>query len=150
MAETKRHSGFMFLGTNAERIAYTTTGLREGVQWVESDTNAVYIWNGSIWVGAGGGSSVLGIVAKAADYTATVSDYTILVTCSIADIIITLPAAANNTGRVYNIKKMDATAWTVIVDGNAGELIDGAATATLTVQYEAITIQCDGTGWWVL
>jgi len=150
MAETKHHSGFMLLGTNAERIAYTTTGLREGVQWVESDTNAVYVWNGSIWVGAGGGSSVLGIVAKAGDYTATVSDYTIVVTCSIANITITLPAAVDNTGRIYNIKKVDATAYTVIVDGNGAEEIDGATTQTIVVQYDSLQIQCDGSQWFIL
>ena len=97
-----------------------------------------------------GGSNSLGIVAKAADYTATGGDYTILVTCSIADITITLPAATDSEGLTYNIKKLDATAWEVIVDGDGAELVEGAATATLTVQYEAITIQCDGTGWWVL
>jgi len=98
----------------------------------------------------GGGGSIFGVVAKAADYTATDSDYTILVTCSIADITITLPAAADNTGRTYNIKKVDATAWTVIVDGNAGELIDGAATQTIIAQYDSLQIQCDGTGWYII
>ena len=92
----------------------------------------------------------LNVVAKAANYTATATDYTILVTCAAANITITLPAVANNTGRIYNVKKLDATAWTVIVDGDGAETIDGALTQTLVAQYDSIQVQCDGTGWMII
>ena len=49
MAETKHHSGFLLVGTEAERGTYDTTGLRNQVVWLESDTGSFYTWNGSIW-----------------------------------------------------------------------------------------------------
>ena len=50
------------------------------------------------------GSVAKAIVAKTANYTATATDYTILVTCSSANVTITLPAASGCSGRIYNIK----------------------------------------------
>lgn len=41
--------GGRFLGTSAERVAYTTTNLRSGWIWVESDTGKQYFWNGTVW-----------------------------------------------------------------------------------------------------
>lgn len=96
------------------------------------------------------GSISLPYVAKTADYTATASDYTMAVTCSSANITITLPAASGATGRIYNIKKMDATAYTVIVDGNASETIDDLTTQTLLAQYDSIQIQSTGANWIII
>jgi len=91
------------------------------------------------------------VAAKTADYTLTASDYTALVTCSSVNITITLPAAASVVaGKVYNIKKVDATAYTVIIDGDSSETIDGATTFTLTSQYENLTIQSNGSNWFIL
>lgn len=88
--------------------------------------------------------------AISSDYAATLVDHTLLVTCSIANITITLPAAVTRRDNVYIVKKLDATAFTVIVDGDGAELIDDAATQTLIAQYDSMQIQCDGTGWWIL
>jgi Cu/Ag efflux protein CusF len=80
---------------------------------------------------------------------------TVLVNAS-GNVIITLPTAAsayNSTdeiGRIYEIKKIDADANTVTIDGDGAELIDGAAIAALTVQYESITVQSNGTSWFIL
>ena len=61
-----------------------------------------------------------------------------------------LPAAASYTGRVYQVKKTSADANTVVIDGNASETIDGGLTATLTTQYESITIVSDGSNWFII
>lgn len=63
-------------------------------------------------------------------------------------VTITLPTAAT-ADTIYHIKKLGSTA-NVIVDGNGAETIDGGTTATLTTQYESITIISDGSAWWVL
>lgn len=89
-------------------------------------------------------------VAKTADYTATALDYTIAVTCSSADITITLPTAVGITGRTYNIKKMDATAYTVIIDGAGTETIDGDTAKAIATQYDSLQIQSTGAGWVVI
>ena len=49
-------------------------------------------------------------------------------------------------GKQITIKKVDSGIGNVIIDGN-GALIDGAATITLTTQYESVTLQWDGTNW---
>lgn len=64
--------------------------------------------------------------------------------------VITLPAAASNTGREYNISKRDASANTVTIDANVAELINGAATVVISAQYDSYTIRCDGIGWWII
>ena len=80
---------------------------------------------------------------------------TLLVNAS-GNVVIALPTAAsayNNTddiGRVYLVKKIDADADTVTLDGNGAELIDGAATAVITVQWESIEFQSNGTSWYIL
>jgi hypothetical protein len=63
---------------------------------------------------------------------------------------ITLPAAAANEGRVLVIKKIDASANAVTVDGNAAETIDGALTFSLPTQYKAVLLYCNGSGWDVI
>ncbi len=61
-----------------------------------------------------------------------------------ATVTITLPASVLDDQII--VKKLGTTA-DVILDGDAAELIDGAATFTLTSQFASITIIADGTGW---
>lgn len=92
----------------------------------------------------------LPIVSKTANYTATAADYTILVDATAGAVTITLPAASSNRGRIFNIKKIDASGNAVIADGNAAELIDGAATLQTVVQWFNIQIQSNGVSWFSL
>jgi hypothetical protein len=95
------------------------------------------------------GSVAMSITTKTANYTATASDYTIVCNNTGA-ITISLPAASGCSGRVYVIKKISAILNNVVIDPNGAETIDGAATKTLTLQYESAMIQSDGTNWFVL
>jgi len=64
---------------------------------------------------------------------------------------VTLPEATGGAdGRVFHIKKVDASANAVTVDGHAAETIDGAATQALSAQYDSIMLVSDGTEWWIL
>jgi hypothetical protein len=72
--------------------------------------------------------------------------YTVL--CS-ATLTVNLPAAASSSGQVYNIKNI-GSGTTITIDPNASETIDGATTYTLTTQYESVSIQCDGSNWFIL
>lgn len=94
--------------------------------------------------------AAVSVAAKSADYTLTGSDVVVLFTTGASNRTATLPAAASSTGKVFYIKKVDSGAGTVIIDGNASETIDGATTYTITIQYEAITIVCDGSAWYIL
>jgi hypothetical protein len=90
------------------------------------------------------------VVAKSGAYTLTAEDGLVLADASGGTFTLTLPTAVGITGRMYRVKKTDATANAVTIDANAAETIDGGATATLLVQYEAITVVSDGTEWWVV
>lgn len=82
--------------------------------------------------------------------TVLAADRFLLANASGGVVTINLPAAASSTGRVLYVKKTDASANIVTIDGNAAETIDGAATKNLTAQYDSVTVQCDGSTWWIL
>ncbi|MEP6677152.1 MAG: hypothetical protein ABJA78_18470 [Ferruginibacter sp.] len=96
------------------------------------------------------GSVTMSITTKTASYTATSTDHTIICNNTAGAITITLPAASTVTGRIYVIKKISGISNNVIIDGNVSETIDGALTRTLSVQYDTVLIQCDGSNWFVL
>jgi hypothetical protein len=62
-----------------------------------------------------------------------------------------LPDPTTCGGLVLYFKKIDAGAFSMIING-AGFLIDGQATLSTNTQYEAFTIVADAaTGaWWIL
>ena len=81
------------------------------------------------------------------------TDYTVLAQLSgTGTTTVTLPAAADSKGRIYNIKKIpNATAEENILElASAGGLIEGAATTTITVNYSGLQVQSDGTNWYIL
>ncbi|NLJ06064.1 MAG: hypothetical protein GX437_00185 [Sphingobacteriales bacterium] len=96
------------------------------------------------------GSISLPIVTKSAAYTATLSDYTILCDGNSSAFTISLPAASAIKGRIYVIKKTDASSNAITVDGNGSETIDGNATYSLTSKNQFVMIQSDGSGWQVI
>lgn len=75
--------------------------------------------------------------------------FTILCDCTSNAITLNLPAAAGTgvKGRIYNCKKIDATANAMTIDANASETIDGATTQATTTQWTNIRIQSNGTNW---
>lgn len=75
---------------------------------------------------------------------------TVIVDTTSGAITITLPAATSNTGTVYNIKKKTSDVNAITVDANASETIDGALTQTISLQYDSMSIHCDGTTWWII
>lgn len=90
------------------------------------------------------------VVNTSLDTTLDENHRTLTVDASGAARTITLPTAASAKWRKYTVKKMDATANTVTVDGNGAETIDGAASVVLGSQYESVTVQSDGTQWLIV
>lgn len=86
----------------------------------------------------------------AASDTLDANNHTCLCDCTSNAITINLPAAASHTGRVYEIKKIDATGNVVTIDGNGSETIDGALTIQISFQYESVTLVSDGTNWSII
>ena len=94
------------------------------------------------------GGFAANLVAKTANYTATTSDHTIICGAGNETFTVTLMAASGVTGFILNIKNIGT--GTITVDANGSETIDGATTNSLSAQYDSITIQSDGTEWWIL
>jgi hypothetical protein len=67
-----------------------------------------------------------------------------------AAVVANLPTAVGCKGRHLTIKKVDASANAVTLDGSGSETIDGAATLATTTQWGAFTIASDGANWLVV
>ena len=65
-----------------------------------------------------------------------------------AEIGVTLPSAATHIGKVYTVKKIDASANAVLVSGSTA--IDGVAFKTLASQNESMSAISDGAQWRVI
>lgn len=75
---------------------------------------------------------------------------TVLVTCSTANINITLPSAVTSPNKVYNIKKVDSTGYLVNILTTGGQTIDGESSISIDTPKDCITVQSDGTNWRIL
>lgn len=95
------------------------------------------------------GSRIETRTGAAATATLTDSDgvETLLVDCAGADRTPELPVAANNTGRIITVVKIDAGADNVILEGNGAETISGGANVIWNAQWSARTVQSNGTFW---
>ncbi len=78
------------------------------------------------------------------------TNYTALVGAVSGPVTISLPPAASAGGRIYNVKKVDASINAVTVAADGAELIDGSNTKILSTQYDTIQIQSNGAQWWVI
>ena len=87
------------------------------------------------------------VSTKTGAYTLTASDAVILADATTAGFTLTLPTAVGLSGHLYHIKKIDASANVVVIDGAGVETIDGAATVSISVQNQSYTLVSDGAGW---
>ena len=91
---------------------------------------------------------VLPLNGYAATTTLTQNDYTAIFDATTGNLIANLPSSVASPGRVYIIKKGDATANTVTIDAFGADTIDGAGTLVLTAANQRSKIQSDGNGVW--
>ena len=85
-----------------------------------------------------------------ASTTILTGDYAILANSTAAFINVSLPAAATATGRIYFVKRVNAGANNVTVDGFGSETIDGATTHVLSAQWARVEIISSGTAWFII
>jgi hypothetical protein len=96
-----------------------------------------------------GNLNLLPTQTKSATYNPTlVTDKCILCDATNGAFTITL-LAAPVTNQCMTFKKIDATNNAITINGN-GKNIDGAASFTLTAQWNAITIVYNGTAWYII
>lgn len=77
-------------------------------------------------------------------------DYLIIADATGGAITMALPPAALVPGRIYVFKRINSGANAVVIDPNASETIDGAATYTLSAQWNSVTIMSNGTAWFII
>jgi len=75
---------------------------------------------------------------------------TYLCDATLADMTLTLPYAGLCTSRIYTIKKTDATANTVTIEGLGAETIDGDLTLVIQSQYDSVFLFSDSTNWHIV
>lgn len=91
------------------------------------------------------------VTSVVGDRTADYSDDVLLVDCSAfnATITITLPAAVD-AKKILTIKRIDNTAYDVIIIRAGADLIDGETSITLFRQYDSIRLVGTSTLWSVI
>lgn len=77
-------------------------------------------------------------------------DYLIIADATGGAITMALPPAALVPGRIYVFKRINSGANAVVVDPSGAETIDGAATYTLSAQWNSVTIMSNGTAWFII
>ena len=90
------------------------------------------------------------ISSKSSGYTVNATDGTILATGGAGGITITLPAVATVTGQRFTIIKADNGAGAITVATTSSQTINGVTTQSLASQYNKITVQSDGSVWWII
>ena len=133
--------------------AWTATNpiLGNGEPGLETDTRKIKFGDGATaWTGLtylSGAASAYSYATTAISYTETTTSGEKVVTVTVSARTVTLPTAVGNTAKL-TFKLM--VAGTLILDGNGAQTIDGGLTATLTTQYEAVTIVSDNANWLVI
>jgi hypothetical protein len=79
----------------------------------------------------------------------TANNATILVNFPSAPFTVELPNATAITGQQFKIKKIDSSANAVTVTTTSAQTIDNASTYPLPTQYDGVTLQSDGSNWWI-
>lgn len=87
------------------------------------------------------------VTTTEASYDLTPLNYTVIADATSNAIVINLPLASRAKGRIFVIKKVDASANAVTLTPRTAETIDGSATKSTTTQYATYTIQSDGSNW---
>ena len=86
------------------------------------------------------------ITTVTANYTVTDEDHTILTNGS-SVLNVGLPSAVTNSNYVYNVKNVSTNAITI--SAAAGN-IDGQSSQAICQQFENITVQSDGSNWFII
>lgn len=118
---------------------------------IESGNDIVITQNtDTITIDSNAQPKLLPIETRIADYTVTADNSVILAQCTVANITFTLPPASTVEGKRYDFKKIDSTAFYMVIDGSGGDTIDGNLTVSTNVQWESLTIISNGTNWFII
>jgi hypothetical protein len=131
------------------------TGLTGGGSFTTNQSGASTITLNASGGSGGGFPSAVTASSTAATSAAVDTLYTITTTGGVADIVVTLPTAASNSGKIIGVKwaAQNAVTDTVQIKTISSQTIDGTNSTTdglqlpsLHTYYEVIS---DGSNWWI-
>jgi len=126
-------------------------GLTDNVSLIAGTNITITPVGNSITIDStGGGSGTFNTRTVSASTTPTPTDGTLLVNASASPVTITLPLASAFLDKIYEVKKIDSSVNIVTIACTGGNTLDGIATFLIDIQYEAITVQSNGTNWFIL
>ncbi len=113
--------------------------------------DAALTWNGVAWAPQAGGtpSGAYPVVTISANHSASAWQV-VLVNTAAGNVIVTLPLAASCVGKPINVKKVSGDGYSVVIDAQGAELIDGVASLTVTDRYVCSTLISDGSNWYII
>jgi hypothetical protein len=97
------------------------------------------------------GSLAMAIKTVSADYSATAADNTLLANTTSASVAITLPSASGIAGRIYTIKKIGTGGLdNALTITPAAGTIDGGSSFVIYNDWSYVTLQTDGSNWFII
>lgn len=86
------------------------------------------------------------------NYQTAVPDEYVLVNTTGGSKTIVLGTTTTTSGKRITIKDAFGTSGTnpIVIQGQAGQLIDGQVNHTINRPFEAVTLVCDGANWYIL
>ena len=94
-----------------------------------------------------GGGNIMPLNAFSADATLDEQHYTVVTDVTGGNVTITLPPAANFTGKIYVLKRNDSSGNTLTIDTTGSDTIDASASITLAA-LACNVVQSDGETTW--
>lgn len=88
--------------------------------------------------------TIIETTPKTSNYTLLSSDEYIPVNATSGTITISIPSASGNAGKRWIIVKADSSTNSVIIKPDGSETINGAATYSLSAQYDFVEIMSNG------
>lgn len=144
-------AGFVTFVSLAVASGATTPVPAAGVGTIiwSTTTTSLLVWNGTAWVAtaAGGSGGGYTTTAQATSFTETATSGEVIRRITAPGQTVTLPTAVGNTAKL-TYKLM--VAGTFIIDGAGTETVEGALTATLSTQDQAVTLISDNANWIII
>ena len=147
MAETLITNIMRHIGTAAEKAAMSTSALKLGSEWKETDTGKIYNWDGSTWAVFGGERDALFDIPVAIDVAHHEVHEGDAFRCSIVDVTLASAAAMALAFKTpAGTKHVHIVMEFITLTGGHVELLRAPTWVAQTGSAEAISNHFDGAG----